>query len=34
MGLDILNPIQRRSQGMDPEELKREFSKDICFMVP
>jgi uroporphyrinogen decarboxylase len=31
MGLDILNPIQIRAQGMDPEELKREFSKNICF---
>jgi uroporphyrinogen decarboxylase len=31
MGLDILNPIQIRAQGMDPEKLKREFGKDICF---
>ncbi|GAI15838.1 unnamed protein product, partial [marine sediment metagenome] len=31
MGLDILNPIQIRAKGMDPEDLKREFGRDICF---
>ncbi|MBA7697561.1 hypothetical protein ES703_106228 [subsurface metagenome] len=31
MGLDILNPIQIPAQGMDPQELKEEFGKDICF---
>jgi uroporphyrinogen decarboxylase len=31
MGLDILNPIQIPAEGMDPEDLKREFGKDICF---
>jgi len=31
MGLDILNPIQIQAQGMDPEDLKREFGRDICF---
>jgi len=31
MGLDILNPIQIRAKGMDPENLKREFGRDICF---
>jgi uroporphyrinogen decarboxylase len=31
MGLDILNPTQIWAKGMDPEDLKREFGKDICF---
>ncbi|PIX77810.1 MAG: hypothetical protein COZ37_00755, partial [bacterium (Candidatus Ratteibacteria) CG_4_10_14_3_um_filter_41_18] len=31
IGLDILNPIQTQAKGMEPEELKREFGKDICF---
>lgn len=31
MGLDILNPIQIRAKGMNPEDLQREFGKDICF---
>jgi len=31
MGLDILNPIQIEAKGMDPQELKEEFGKDICF---
>ncbi|MCK4244312.1 MAG: hypothetical protein KAX20_01660 [Candidatus Omnitrophica bacterium] len=31
IGLDILNLIQTRAKGMAPEELKREFGKDICF---
>ncbi|MCK4417490.1 MAG: hypothetical protein KAV99_04930 [Candidatus Latescibacteria bacterium] len=31
IGLDILNPIQTHARGMVPEELKREFGKDLCF---
>jgi uroporphyrinogen decarboxylase len=31
IGVDILNPVQISSKGMDPFELKREFGKDICF---
>ncbi|MGQ9629724.1 MAG: uroporphyrinogen decarboxylase family protein [bacterium] len=31
MGLDILNPIQPGTTGMDPVELKREFGRYICF---
>lgn len=31
IGLDILNPVQIRAKGMDPEGLKREFGRDICF---
>jgi uroporphyrinogen decarboxylase len=31
VGFDILNPVQTNSRGMDPEELKREFGKDIVF---
>jgi uroporphyrinogen decarboxylase len=30
-GVRILNPIQTRAKGMEPERLKREFGKDICF---
>ena len=31
IGLDILNPIQTSARNMEPERLKREFGKDICF---
>lgn len=31
LGIDILNPIQWRLPGMDPEELKLAFGGDICF---
>jgi uroporphyrinogen decarboxylase len=31
VGFDILNPVQTNSRDMDPEELKREFGKDIVF---
>ncbi len=31
LGLDILNPIQSQARGMDPQELKGEFGKDLCF---
>lgn len=30
-GVDLLEPIQIRAQGMDPEGLKRDFGQDICF---
>jgi len=30
-GIDILNPIQWRSKGMDREELKREFGQRVIF---
>ncbi|MCX8170370.1 MAG: uroporphyrinogen-III decarboxylase-like protein [Candidatus Bathyarchaeota archaeon] len=30
-GIDILNPIQWRSRGMDREELKREFGDKVVF---
>jgi uroporphyrinogen decarboxylase len=30
-GIDILNPIQWRSKGMDREELKREFGHRVIF---
>ncbi len=31
IGLDILNPIQTQAKDMDPQKLKKEFGKDICF---
>ncbi len=30
-GIDMLEPIQIRAKGMDPEGLKRDFGKDLCF---
>lgn len=30
-GIDILNPLQRGSAGMDLRELKREFGRDLVF---
>ncbi|MFA5863642.1 MAG: uroporphyrinogen decarboxylase family protein [Phycisphaerae bacterium] len=30
-GVDMLEPIQTRAEGMDPEGLKRDFGKDLCF---
>jgi len=30
-GVDIINPVQITARGMDPEKLKKEFGKDICF---
>ena len=32
MGLDVLNPIQANTPGMDALELKREFGRDLAFM--
>jgi uroporphyrinogen decarboxylase len=31
IGVDILNPVQVAAEGMDPQELKREFGKDLVF---
>jgi len=31
IGLDVLNSLQPRANGMDPYELKREFGRDIVF---
>jgi uroporphyrinogen decarboxylase len=31
MGIDVLNPIQWRCQGMEREGLKRDFGSQICF---
>ncbi|MFO7899780.1 MAG: uroporphyrinogen decarboxylase family protein [Planctomycetota bacterium] len=30
-GVDMLEPIQTRAAGMEPEGLKREFGDDLCF---
>ena len=30
-GVDMLEPIQRRSEGMNLAELKKDFGKDLCF---
>lgn len=30
-GVDMLEPIQIRATGMEPEGLKRDFGKDLCF---
>jgi uroporphyrinogen decarboxylase len=30
-GVDMLEPIQIRAEGMDPCGLKRDFGKDLCF---
>jgi len=30
-GVDMLEPIQTRATGMEPEALKSDFGKDICF---
>ena len=30
-GVDILNPVQTSAAGMEPERLKREFGRDLCF---
>jgi uroporphyrinogen decarboxylase len=31
MGLDILDPIQPRARGMEPEDLKRDFGERLVF---
>lgn len=30
-GVDIINPVQTNTAGMEPERLKRDFGKDIVF---
>ena len=30
-GLDIAQPVQTSARDMEPERLKREFGKDLCF---
>ena len=30
-GFDIINPVQTNCRDMEPERLKREFGRDICF---
>jgi uroporphyrinogen decarboxylase len=30
-GLDIIQPVQTTAKDMEPERLKREFGKDLCF---
>jgi uroporphyrinogen decarboxylase len=30
-GLDIVQPVQTSARDMEPERLKREFGKDLCF---
>lgn len=31
MGIDVLNPVQWRCEGMDPSELKDTFGEQVCF---
>jgi uroporphyrinogen decarboxylase len=31
IGVDVLNPVQLTAQGMDADDLKREFGKDLVF---
>ena len=30
-GFDVINPVQTTCRDMEPEKLKREFGRDICF---
>jgi uroporphyrinogen decarboxylase len=30
-GFDVINPVQTSCRDMEPERLKREFGRDICF---
>ena len=30
-GYDVINPVQTNCVDMEPDQLKREFGKDICF---
>jgi uroporphyrinogen decarboxylase len=30
-GFDVINPVQTNCRNMEPERLKREFGKDLCF---
>lgn len=31
MGIDILNPVHIKAEGMEPVQLKKDFGKDIVF---
>jgi uroporphyrinogen decarboxylase len=31
IGVDILNPVHIAATGMEPESLKKDFGKDLCF---
>ncbi|HKJ67166.1 MAG TPA: uroporphyrinogen decarboxylase family protein [bacterium] len=31
MGIDILNPVHFKAEGMEPQQLKKDFGKDIVF---
>jgi uroporphyrinogen decarboxylase len=31
IGIDILNPLQTSAKGMEPEKIKKEYGKDLCF---
>ena len=31
MGIDVLNPVQPGTTGMEPKELKRDFGQRLCF---
>ena len=31
IGVEIINPVQTSSRGMDPQKLKQEFGKDLAF---
>ena len=31
LGVDILNPIQPAAEGMEPQGLKHDFGKELCF---
>jgi uroporphyrinogen decarboxylase len=30
-GFDVINPVQTTCRGMEPEQLKADFGRDICF---
>lgn len=30
-GYDVINPVQTNCRDMEPERLKKEFGRDICF---
>ena len=30
-GFDVINPVQTNCRDMEPERLKREFGREICF---
>ncbi|NQW16450.1 MAG: hypothetical protein HQ478_03085 [Chloroflexi bacterium] len=30
-GVNVINPVQVNAEGMDPEKLKQDFGRDLCF---